>query len=298
MIKPIVIALGLVFTCQFAVAGVTPGVQHDGMSLHELQQLHAYKGMNLSGEDDLANKRNKSMREAALAVGAQHGYIDTMNKLRKSLDAEANTWDNLFPFKDLMRLASRGDKSIYFLPPVIHKSKDVTTAADDYNRIEVSGVYYEVLKKERLVTSPPDWREYLLIDLPVDASKPVGALLPKTPQEQSTWTDWVAEGWEAGVLQANAEMTARIRNLGTDFIGMIKYISMVESNEITPSFVASHHRNKVNQGDSMHLNRTTYAITAPAEFNGNDSEWAPLDLDPRSGYRSAEEIRKINGGNR
>lgn len=298
MLKPLIVAIGLALGSQMAFAGVTPGVQYDGMSLQELENMSAYKGMSLAGDDDIANKRLKSMREAALSVGAQHGYIFSMNKLRKELDAEANTWDNLFAFKDLMRLATPGEKSLYFLPAVIQESKEVTSGNDDHSRILVSGTYYEIIKKERLVTNPPDWREYLLIDLPVDASKPVGALLPKTPSEQTQWAEWVAEGWEAGILQSNAEMAARVRNLGTDYIGMIKYLALVEEGKVVPSFVASQYRNKVNQGSSLHVNQRTFAITAPAEFNDRDNAWIPLDLDPRAGYRTDDEIREINKGSR
>lgn len=294
MLKPLIVAIGMALGCQVAFAGVTPGVQYDGMSLQELESMSAYKGMTMAGDDDMANKRMKSMREAALSVGAQHGYIYSMNKLRKELDAEANTWDNLFAFKDLMRLSTPGEKSLYFLPAVIQESKEVTEANTDHSRILVSGTYYQILKKERLVTNPPDWREYLLIDLPVDASKPVGALLPKTPQEQDLWAEWVAEGWEAGILQSNAEMTARIRNLGSDYLGMIKYLTLVEEGKVVPSFVASQYRNKVNQGSSLHVNQRTFAITAPAEFNDRTNAWVPLDLDPRAGYRSPEEVRAIN----
>lgn len=296
MFKPLIVAICLALGSQTALAGVTPGVQYDGMSLDELANMSAIKGMPLGGDDDIANKRMKSMREAALSVGAQHGYIYSMNKLRKELDAEANTWDDLFAFKDLMRLATPGEKSLYFLPAVIQESKDVTAENDDHSRILVSGTYYQIVKKERLVTNPPDWREYLLIDLPVDASKPVGALLPKTPSEQSQWAEWVAEGWEAGILQSNAEMTARIRNLGSDYIGMIKYLTLVEEGKVVPSFVASQYRNKVNKGNSLHVNQRTFAITAPAEFNDRTNAWVPLDLDPRGGYRSPEEARAINNG--
>ncbi len=294
MLKPLAIAIGLMISS--SSYATTLGVQHDGMSLHELQRLHHQKGMSLTGGDDLFTKRQKSMREAALAVGAQHGYIDTMNKLRIDLNKEADVWDDLFAFKDLMRFATPGEKSLYFLPAVVQESNDVTSVADDKSRLEISGKYYEIVKRERLVTSPPDWREYLLIDLPVDASKPVGALLPKTADEQSLWTDWVAEGWEAGVLQASAEMTARIRNLGADFIGMIKYVSLVETNKITPTFVASQYRNNINQRSSLHLNQRTFAITSPAEFNGNEKVWTPLDLDPRGGFRTPDEINEINEG--
>jgi defect in organelle trafficking protein DotC len=298
MLKPLSIAIGLILSSQVSFAGITPGVQYDGMSLQELESMSAYKGMPLAGKDDLANKRNQSMREAALSVGAQHGYIKEMNQLRNDFAREAQYLDGLFAFKDLMRLATPGEKSLYFLPAVIHESNEVTSSSADHSQIEVSGKYYEIIKKERLVTNPPDWREYLMIDLPVDASKPVGALLPKTPAEQDAWREWVAEGWEAGLLQANAEMTARARNLGSDYIGMIKYLSLVEEGKVVPSFVASQHQNKITQGSSLHLNQRTFAITAPAAFNDRHQSWIPLDLDPRAGYRTDDEIRFINGSDK
>lgn len=287
------VAISSVMT-QVHADDLTPGVQYDNSSLSELQTLHYYKDMPLAGDDDLANKRHEAMREAALAVGAQNGYVSEMNKLRLKLNSEAKAMDQLWAFKDLMRLAAPGEKALYFLPPVIHESQDVTAHSDDNNRIKVSDKYYDILKKERLVTNPPDWREYLLIDIPVDVSKPVGALLPKTSEEQQLWSDWVSEGWEAGILQANAEMTARVRNLGSDFNGMVRYLRLVGERKITPSYVASQYRGKVDDGNSMHLQQRTFAITAPASFNGNEKEWIPLDLDPRGSYRTPDEQRDTN----
>jgi defect-in-organelle-trafficking protein DotC len=297
MFKPLLLALAVGMAVSAANADeLTPGVQYDNSSLQELQTLHYYKDMPLAGDDDIANKRHESMREAAMAVGAQNGYVSEMNKLRKQLNAEAKVWDMQFPFKDLMRMATPGEKSLYFLPPVIHESNDVTAHSDDNNRIKVSGKYYDIVKKERLVTAPPDWREYLLIDIPVDVSKPVGALLPKTPQEQQIWSDWISDGWESGILQANAEMTSRIRNLGSDINGIILYLRLVKDHKIEPSYVASQYLGRVNGGDSMHLNQRTFAITAPASFNGNEKQWIPLDLDPRGSYRTPDEVKAINEG--
>lgn len=297
MFKPLLLALAIALAIPAANADeMTPGVQFDNSSLQELQEMHYYKDMPLAGEDDLANKRHEAMHEAAMAVGAQNGYVSEMNKLRRQFNADSKTWDMQFPFKDVMRLAASGEKSLYFLPPVIHESNDVTAHSDDNNRIKVSGKYYDIVKKERLVTAPPDWREYLLIDLPVDVSKPVGALLPKTPQEQQLWSDWISEGWESGVLQANAEMTSRIRNLGSDINGMIRYLRLVKERKIEPSYVASQYMGRVNSGDRMHLSQRTFAITAPASFNGDEKQWVPLDLDPRGGYRTPDEVRAINQG--
>lgn len=295
MLKRMVSALAFAVVCANAHADLTPGVQHNNTSLQDLQTLHYIKGMSLTGEDnDLANKRHQAMREAALSVGAQNGYVSEMNKLRQEINGESATLDNFFAFKDLMRLATPGEKSLYFLPAVIHESGEVTATASDNNRIEVSGQYFEIVKRERLVSSPPDWREYLLYDTPVDVSKPVGALLPKTPEEQALWSDWVSEGWETGVLQANAEMSARVRNLGSDFVGMVKYLRLVEEGKVTPSYVASQYRGSINQGNSMHLNRRTFAITSGASFNGDSNQWTPLNLDPRGSYRTPDELKEIN----
>lgn len=274
-----------------------PGVQNDGLSLPDLQGMYYHKGA-LLADDEMGNKRTNAMRDAAMAVGAQHAYVETMNQLRLKLNSEAEVWDNLFPFKDLMRVATTGEQSLYFLPAVIHESSNVTSHSDDNRRIEVSEGYMEIIKPERLVTNAPDWREYLLIDMAVDVSKPVAALLPKTPAEQALWADSVAEGWQAGALQANAEMVARMRNLGSDFIGMVRYLRIAEQQMLSPAFVSSQHRGKVNQGSSMHLNQRTFAITAPATFQGDDRKWIPLDLDPRAGFRTPDERDAINRGNR
>ncbi|MBB4861409.1 defect-in-organelle-trafficking protein DotC [Pseudomonas nitritireducens] len=297
MLKPLLLAVAIAGASLPAFAAPTPGVQ-DGVSpLKDLQKMHYVTGMSLSGDDDLANKRSRSMRDAALSVGAQHGYVATMNELRKQLDAESDTWEALFPFKDVMRIASKGDKSLFYLPPVIIKTEGLTSTDENHKVIKISNTYYEIYKEERVVLNAPDWREYLLIDIPVDLSKPVGALLPKTPAEQQLWSDSVAEGWQAGVNMANEEMTARVRNLGTDFTGMVRYLQLVEgTGQMTPTFLAEQTINRVKSKNGMHIGQTTIAITAPATFNDNVGGWVPLDLDPRDGYRSAEERAAINRG--
>lgn len=297
MLKRLVVTLALcsVFSNAFAQ---TPGVQHDGISLRSLQSMTYVKGMPLAGDNSLESKRFLAMKDAAMSVGAQHGYVETMNQLREQINAESQAHDDLFAFKDLMRLAAPGEKSLYYLPPSVIEINEVTEGSADGSTMVVSGKYYEILKKERLVTSPPDWREYLLFDIPVDVAKPVGALLPKTPEEQASWSDWVAEGWEAGIQQAFAEMNARVRNLGSDYVGMVRYLRLVEANNIEPSFVASQHRGRVNEGNNLHTNQRTFAITSRAAFNGNDDQWVPLNLDPRGSYRTPDEIESINGTRR
>lgn len=294
MLKKWGIALAVSAFCAHASAQ-TPGTQYDGMSLSTLQQMNYIEGSALAGEDPAMQKRIQAMRDAAMAVGAQHGYIKTMNELREQFNAETEAMDKMFPFKDLMRMATPGETSLYFLPPVIAESLEVTAHSNSNDMIKVSGQYYEIIKRERLVTAPPDWREYLLFDIPVDVSRPVGALLPKTPEEQQFWADWVAEGWEGGILQAHDEMNSRIRNLGSDIVGMVKYLRLVEGKQITPSYVAAQYRNAVTQGSKMHLNQKVFSITGRAEFNSRSDRWEPLNLDPRGSYRTPDEINSING---
>ncbi|MHD0644547.1 type IV secretory system conjugative DNA transfer family protein [Pseudomonas aeruginosa] len=292
MLKPLVLAIGLLSISSIAFAAKTPGVQDNGLPLKELQSMHYYEGMSLLGDDDIKNKRKKSMRDAALAVGAQHGYVAAMNELRKQIAAESDTWDELYSFKNLMRIATPGQKSLFYLPPVIVKLEGVTASSPDHMVIKVSDVYYEKYKEERLVQAAPDWKEYLLIDMPVDVSKPVGALLPKTPEEQQLWSDSVAEGWQAGVSQANAVMSSRVQNLKTDYNGMLLYLQLVEGNsgQIRPTYVATETMNRVKGRNSMHLGQKTFAITALSDFNDNVNKWVPLDLDPREGYRTQAEL--------
>lgn len=293
MLKSIALAVALSAASLGAVASTTPGTQADGLSLSELQQMKFTTGMALGTENDLANKRLKSMRDAGLAVGAQNGYIATMNELREQINAEAGTWDALMPFKDIMRIASRGEKSNYYLPPVVFETDGVTAVSEDHRTIKVSDKYYVVYKEERLVTTPPDWREYLLIDIPVEASRPVGALLPKTSDEQQIWSDAVAEGWSAGILQANAEMTSRARALGTDIVGMVKYLQLRESNVMTSTYIASDRQGLVIGGGDMHIDQKTFSITDRAGFQSRTQAWIPMSLDPREGFRSKEELDLI-----
>ncbi len=298
MLKPIakVICLTLLSCSAASYASVSP--QNGAESLKSLQSMYFQPGASLLADDDIANKRFNAMREAGMAVGAQHAYVQTMNEFKRQLLAESQAYDELFAFKDIMRIAAEGEQSLYYLPPVIQESKDVTASSEDFDQIVVSGQYYQILKRERLVTAPPDWREYLLIELPVELSKPSPALLPRTPEEQKVWSEMIEKGWAAGILQASEEMSARVRNMGADFIGMVKYLRLVEEKKIRPSFVAAQYRGKQNEGNSMHLNQRSFAITDNAHFNGREQEWLPMNLDTRGTLRTQKEADEVNRASR
>lgn len=275
-------ALALVTTG--AIAAEQP---EQSKSLDELQRLDFVAGSiadnAVTGEEP--DLRLNAMRSAAFSVGAQHGYVDQFAHMKSQLRANADYLDEIWDFGTVMRLASKGPRELYLLPPVIQEVNDATVSSSDHNRIRVADKLYRIVKDERLVLSPPNWRTYLLFDQPVDLSLPARPLLPKTPQEKARWAQWVAEGWAAGVRQASREMAHRFRQLGADFNGMVRYMRLAVEGRIRETDVASNRQWVAGRDDQMRINERTYQISRPAAFERDLDKWRLRNVDPRNGYR-------------
>src|SRR5690554_946811 len=59
-----------------------------------------------------------AMRDAALAVGAQHGYAYRIDALKSEIRYQADALDRLYDFSSLMRLSGSPADQMYLLPPV------------------------------------------------------------------------------------------------------------------------------------------------------------------------------------
>jgi defect-in-organelle-trafficking protein DotC len=237
--------------------------------------------------------RARAMREAAIGVGAQHAYVTQMKVLKDFITKEQTSLDSLFDFATIMRLSGDKISGMYLLPPVVEEVKDAQAISDGGDEFRVSKTVYRIKQKERLVMAAPNWREYLIWDLDADLSKPHDLLLPKTPDEQALWSQWVAEGWKAGILQAEEEMKRRIRNLGSDYTGMVIYTRLAVEGKVSEARVRAQHRSVVGGGDLMRESDSIYRLSAPASLNPNSKDWKPIMTDPRGSLRTPDEFTNM-----
>lgn len=277
--------------CAFSVLSVNAKVIHDHKSLKELQDLTAFtadsvKDTEITKEEDI---EFVAMKNAAFAVGAQNGYIAQMNKLKAVLMSQKDSLDDIFDFNTLIKMSSTGDAEVFLLPPVIAEADNLLSVSESSKKIRVSGKYYKIVKDARLASSPPDWRSYLLLDNTTESNKINEALLPETPKEKALWAEWVKDGWYAGVELADREMRSRVRKLGADFVGMIKFTRLMIEGKVNKPQFASSYQSVVGGGSEMRQNESVYEITADAYLKADSSKWTPLILDNREGLLFEDE---------
>ncbi len=230
---------------------------------------------------NVVNLRLKAMKDAAVMVGAQHGYISQMNKRKREIMQNESELDSLFDFGMIMRLSGGALDEMYLLPPVIQEAKNVIAVSDDANELRISDTYINILSPARLVLTPPDWRQYLIYDQKIETSNPPDALLPKTKEERALWSQWVEDGWTAGEIQGEREMVYRERKLGRDFNGMLVYLRYTMSNGITKPIVVSTFEDVVGGGNEMRIGEKVIRIATPGLLNSNAESWKPLIMDTR-----------------
>lgn len=257
-----------------------------------LTQLQSMNKVN-AAIDQMQSKnqdRLRAMRDAAIGVGAQHGYVSQMKVLKDFVEGQEQKLDAIFDFSTIMRLSGDRVSGMYLLPAVIEEVKDAQVVSDDGREFRSSGTVYRIKQRERLVTAAPNWRQYLLWDLEADLAKPHELLLPKTPQEQEAWSKWVAEGWNAGVIQAEQEMSRRTRELGAEFTGMVRYTRLVVEGKASEAKVSAKHRAVVGGGDMMRESDSLYRVSSPVSLNPKVEKWKPIITDPRKGLRNPAEF--------
>lgn len=285
-IAGILVALAIPFAASAATAADSSNPQK---TLDQLQRMNkvnvALDKMQSKNQD-----RIRAMKDAAIGVGAQHGYVSQMKVLKDFVSTQETVLDSIFDFSTLMKLSGDKLSGMYLLPAVIEEVKDAQIVSDDGMEFRSSGTVYRIKQRERLVSSPPNWRQYLLWDLEADLARPHELLLPKTPEEQEAWSRWVAEGWNAGVIQAEQEMARRTRELGSEFSGMVRYTRLVVEGKASEAKVIAKHRAVVGGGDLMRESDSIYRVTSPVSLNPVASKWRPIVTDPRKGLRVPAEF--------
>jgi len=253
----------------------------DALTLRDLEELDFSPDTSLETEAPGKRLRLDAIRDAALAAGGQHGFASRMNQLKAIFEERATQIEAIFDFSTLMRLASKGEQEMFFLPPVITEASNVKRLTNSGSTVQVSGLYYEITRPAQLTLRAPNWRQYLLFDQELYLSLPPRPLMPKGTEEVSVWRENVRTGWHAGIGQAEEEMSYRIERLAQDFIGMLRYMRLVMSGKIEAPFVAVLKKDVVGDRDTMRLDERVYKISIPAALVNDTSQWNPLYGDDR-----------------
>ncbi|MHA6345906.1 type IV secretory system conjugative DNA transfer family protein [Roseivivax sp. CAU 1761] len=259
-------------------ADVNEGLRHleditkvETRSLSELQALEPVGDEldeDASEEDKL---RRPALKETARAYGARGGLAHATRQTNVMLRERADKLDQIYDFKKIM---IRGPDSSVVLPPVISEAEDTYEVADAGKTIRVADTVYEIIAQARFSPVPPLWHSYLIREYGAP-NRPPDEILPRTPAERELWEHHVAEGWEAGLKQANDIFQTDLNRLDRDYGGMLKFKELLAEGKVSAPVVSKAPMGVTGSGSGMRVNDRAIRITRDPQLQTDTSLWTP-----------------------
>lgn len=224
-------------------------------------------------ETSVEDERYDLLREAAVSYSAQAGYQHRVWEVMRQLERDSPKLSRTFDFNRVSYRAPR--ETGYILPPVVSRataainvdeSGQSAVAADEFYRLEIPG---------RIVTIVPTWRDYLVVPLE-EASDPDDDFLPQDREEKQVFDRFAAEGWQAGVEQADEALALNFARLKRDYLGMVEYRRMVQAGLVRELVIQSSERRSAGDGDELFIGERRVRIVSAARFVRDPSQWKPL----------------------
>jgi defect-in-organelle-trafficking protein DotC len=157
------------------------------------------------------------------------------------------------------------------LPPVLEEG-DYTLNLDDPNTIRVSDRTYKIVQQARFATTPPNWREYLLLSY-TKPELPDKTLLPRNNDEQRIWKKGIDAGWDKGIQQSYSNFQQNLARLKRDYRGMVLYRKLLQERMISPPFVARTELGITGDGTDMRVNDQVLRIVELPRLQLNGRHW-------------------------
>jgi defect in organelle trafficking protein DotC len=250
----------------------------DTTTFEGLTKAHAIRKIGKRNTNEL---RLKSTYEYAFSIAAQISCAKHTRQLEQLLDQLETELDRVFNFRIWML-------PNYVLPPVLVQAKKSVHLVDE-KTMRIAGRTYHILKDAKFVTNPPHWRhDYLLRDAAHITSnlpkKPSPDFLPKTPEEQKEWARGVKNGWQEGILQAQANFRSNLATLQRDLNGIILYRQLRAKEMVSEPYVAQTQLGITGNTHMMRLKDQVLRITVLPTLKKNPSTWKPIVTNPETSH--------------
>jgi len=216
--------------------------------------------------------RRDAVREAALSFGARGGLAWRTYHIRQELDRRAASLDKVFDFRQLIIPAPSG---LLIEPPVISESINAMLIDTGGQEAAVADRYYEINMNARIVSTARSWRNYLERDWGEVRSPP--DILRPTPEERPQWIEWVGEGWNRGIEQADEIFQDDLNHLIADYQGMVRYRMLLAQGMITPPYALQVDRGITGDRTVMRVGDRAVQITGVPEFMPGAQGWQPAN---------------------
>lgn len=225
--------------------------------------------------------RLESIKDMAFRAGAQYGYIQRTKEIKDALESKSNEIDKVYNFSYLMALSSDSGAEMYLIPPIVKKFEDIKVASPKDRSLSIIEKKYVISKPARLVTTPVDWRQYLIYSPDGERIKVPGSLVPNSDKERRVWSISAQEGWHEGQQIAEREMLYRMERMADDYRGIILFNRLADEGKlIRPRLVET--RIDVSGDDrSLVENKTIFTIVMDSKTQLDASDWSATILDNR-----------------
>lgn len=217
--------------------------------------------------------RLKAIQNSATELGAKGGLAWRSVQINRILEQSSSHLDQVFSFNRLLINHS-------VLPPVI-VSADNELNLNNNDSMRLASKTYRILSPARLITTPPNWRDYLWMPYP-KPQMPNKTLLPKTQAEASVWNDSLAQGWHAGLKQGDAMLRVNLDRLKRDYIGMVLFKKLLAKHMVSAPQVAKASLGITGNQQNIRINDQIIRITDHSAFDPSGKGWTPIIVEDES----------------
>ncbi len=221
----------------------------------------------------ISKMRYKVLQHTASSLGAQGALAWRSVHINKVLNSNETNLNHIFNF-NLLLLPHN------VLPPVAVEASNLLHIADSHT-IRYTNKIYQILKPARFVTTPPTWRNYLLMNFK-RPELPNKTLLPKTKTEAIVWNNYLKKGWGAGLTQANNIFTTNISRLKRDYQGMMLYRKLLSKSMVVSPVVSQANLGITGDQNELHIHDVVMRITRDAGMQTDIHAWTPYLTAPKN----------------
>ncbi|MCP4475875.1 MAG: type IV secretion system DotC family protein [Gammaproteobacteria bacterium] len=253
----------------FLITGCALNREHGKVHYTNLRALESLTKHSKSSAAASNGIRIQALKDTALSIGAQGGLTWQARRLNKAVLEHQSQLDQLFNFTHLMIEGK-------VQPPVLVKATK-SLKLDNATTIRLSNSVYFIAQQARFITTPLNWRQYLLLHFH-NPTIPDSTLLPRDHHERVIWKAYVRKGWNNGVRQANHIYRDNLVRLRRDYDGMLLYRQLLARNIVSQPYVAQTNLGVTSNKDrsKLYVNDRVLRITALPQLNPNSATWKPL----------------------
>ncbi|MEL7630944.1 type IV secretory system conjugative DNA transfer family protein [Pectobacterium aroidearum] len=229
--------------------------------------IHAWLNPKRQRPEGLSDTRWQMLTEAGKTLGFRGGKAQRAWELTLALTARESTLNALYDFRPI--ISPEG-----WLPPVIDEAQDVAHITPD--QIRTSTKVWTIIRPERFVSNPPNWRNWLLRGLATTATPGTeGLVTPEDSTQREVWEEALKKGWHEGRENADLTLEANMNQLTRDYRGMMLYSLLWRQGMITRPEVSEQQQTVTGTGQKLVTGDRVRRLKTHASFELQKSRWRP-----------------------